>query len=93
MYSPRDTHLQTRRLRQFRRRHYTEELGKLPPHIETAFNRVSYGKKRTKVNRPLQKIRLVDTKRKYALLRSYPFWAAVILFSMILWAIVGATVG
>jgi len=88
MYAPRDTHLQTQQQQRFRRRHFTNDLGMLPPHKNSQFERgpyagnpffdkISFAKKRIKVNRPLHKVRFLETRRRYAFLRSYWFWYAI----------------
>jgi len=81
MYAPRDTHLQTQPLDRFKRKRFAETAKGKPSSAETAFNKVSYVKKRHKVNRPLQKIRLADTKKRYAFLRLYWFWAGLFIIA------------
>jgi len=78
MYIPRDTERQTQPLHQFRRKHFTEVVEGAPPPKPTVFNKVSYSKKRVRVNRPHKQIRLVNVKKsKYAFLRAFWFWLAV----------------
>jgi len=74
MYSPFNVHRQTKPLVRFRRKHFVDVFEGAPLSKDSAFDKVSYSKKRLKVNRPHQKIRLVDCKKRYAFLRSYWFW-------------------
>ena len=57
MYIPRDTERQTQPLHQFRR-----NRGKAPLSKKTAFDNVSFSKKRLKVNRPSQDRKLDKNK-------------------------------
>ena len=87
MYIPRDTDRQTQPLHKFNRNKYTAA----PTPKETAFDKVSFSRKRVKVNRPLQKIRYVaDPKIRYAFLRSYWFWYAASIILTIIIGLLGA---